>query len=162
MGKQSSTWKSIERQIAAYIGGQRVPVTGRHDQTTPDIAHLTYAIEVKHRRDIPLWLGALISAHNGHLVAAFKDSRPISMFLLRDLGAIGGVVHTRLAKVVLDRRLPILIKNALKQAECAGTALKKRPLVILHPHRKPIESSICMLILPTITAKRLLIADNRE
>ena len=30
-------WKSFERRVAAQLGGQRIPVTGRHSGDVPDI-----------------------------------------------------------------------------------------------------------------------------
>jgi len=49
-----STWKHAERQVAAIIGGERIPINGRGDQ--PDIAHDIFAPEVKHRKKLPQWL----------------------------------------------------------------------------------------------------------
>lgn len=51
-----STWKAVERSIAALLGGERVPVTGRSRGSAPDIAHDTYSIEVKHRKTLPAWI----------------------------------------------------------------------------------------------------------
>lgn len=51
-----TTWKSVERAIAAYLGGQRVPITGRIRGSAPDVAHDWLSIEVKHRRELPAWL----------------------------------------------------------------------------------------------------------
>jgi len=50
------TWKSVERRVAAYLGGERVPVTGRQRGSAPDISHPTLSIEVKHRESVPFWL----------------------------------------------------------------------------------------------------------
>ena len=41
------TWKSIERFWARKLGGERIPVTGRHSGDVPDIDHPLWAIEVK-------------------------------------------------------------------------------------------------------------------
>ncbi len=49
-------WKATERQIAAALGGERVPITGRQRGSAPDVRHDWLAIEVKHRRRIPAWL----------------------------------------------------------------------------------------------------------
>lgn len=43
----------MERAIAAILGGERVPVTGRTMGSAPDIAHHRYALEVKHGHQIP-------------------------------------------------------------------------------------------------------------
>ena len=47
-------WKKNERRIAAVLGGERVPVSGRGDG--PDVAHAWLSIECKHRASIPAWL----------------------------------------------------------------------------------------------------------
>jgi hypothetical protein len=52
-----STWKSLERRIAAYLGGRRVPITGRQRGDTPDIEHTDWSVEVKHRGGKrPVWI----------------------------------------------------------------------------------------------------------
>jgi hypothetical protein len=67
-----TNWKRTERQVAARLGGKRVPVTGRARGDVPDVAHEWLAIEVKHRRRLPLWLLAAMvqaraSAETGQL-----------------------------------------------------------------------------------------------
>lgn len=49
-------WKRTERRIAAELGGQRVPVTGRSRGDAPDIEHDRLSIEVKERQALPAWL----------------------------------------------------------------------------------------------------------
>ena len=48
-------WKAWERKIAKYIGGERVPVTGRARGSAPDIDHAWMSIEVKLRKSLPKW-----------------------------------------------------------------------------------------------------------
>lgn len=50
------TWKSAERKIAALLGGERVPITGRSRGSAPDIQHETLSLEVKHWQKFPEWL----------------------------------------------------------------------------------------------------------
>jgi hypothetical protein len=52
----SKLWKSVERKIAALLGGERVPITGRIRGSAPDIKHELFSIEVKHREHLPDWL----------------------------------------------------------------------------------------------------------
>jgi hypothetical protein len=52
----TKTWKSAERKIAALVGGERVPITGRTRGSAPDVAHDTLSIEVKHWQTLPNWL----------------------------------------------------------------------------------------------------------
>ena len=51
-----TTWKQAEREVAARLGGRRVPVTGRGRGDAPDVAHPTLSIEDKHRQGVPAWL----------------------------------------------------------------------------------------------------------
>lgn len=49
-------WKHAERRIAAYIDGERVPVSGRQRGYQPDINHAWMCPEVKYRKKVPEWL----------------------------------------------------------------------------------------------------------
>lgn len=40
-------WKQAERELAEYVGGRRVPVTGRARGDVPDIEHPWLSIEAK-------------------------------------------------------------------------------------------------------------------
>ncbi|KKK54625.1 hypothetical protein LCGC14_3082850, partial [marine sediment metagenome] len=42
--------------IAKYIGGERVPITGRQRGDVPDIKHNWLSVEVKLRMRIPEWI----------------------------------------------------------------------------------------------------------
>jgi len=44
------SWKAEERALAAILGGERVPVSGRTRGWAPDVKHPIYAIEVKSRK----------------------------------------------------------------------------------------------------------------
>ena len=63
-------WKRTERKIARRLGGERLPVNGRGNQ--PDVESPWLAVEVKHRRRLPVWLTAAVAqavagAAEGHL-----------------------------------------------------------------------------------------------
>ena len=51
-------WKANERAIAKYIGGERVPVSGRARGDQPDIKHAFLSVEVKLREQntVPAWI----------------------------------------------------------------------------------------------------------
>lgn len=71
-----TAWKATERNTAAALGGQRVPITGRQRGDVPDVAHPLWAIEVKHRKQLPAWLhDALAQAR----AAARGDQVPIAI-----------------------------------------------------------------------------------
>ncbi len=69
-------WKRTERRIAAELGGQRVPVTGRSRGDAPDIAHDRFGIEIKERGAVPAWLhDAMAQA----VAAATGDRIPVAV-----------------------------------------------------------------------------------
>ena len=49
-------WKQFERRVAKYIGGERVPITGRQRGDAPDIKHAWLSVECKYRKKLPNWL----------------------------------------------------------------------------------------------------------
>lgn len=49
-------WKRCEREVAARLGGRRVPITGRQRGDVPDIKHEWLSVEVKTRKALPTWL----------------------------------------------------------------------------------------------------------
>lgn len=63
------SWKRAERDTARVLGGERIPVTGRHSGDIPDVAHDRFAIEVKRRKSFPKWL------KDAHLQAIAAASR---------------------------------------------------------------------------------------
>ena len=54
------TWKATERAIARKLGGERVSKTHLGDRS-PDVVTAWLAVEVKHRRELPVWLKAAMS-----------------------------------------------------------------------------------------------------
>lgn len=40
-------WKRVEREFAEFLGGIRVPVTGRQRGSAPDVEHPVFAVEIK-------------------------------------------------------------------------------------------------------------------
>ena len=65
-------WKAIERKIATFIGGKRVPVTGRQRGDAPDIEHDWLSVEVKYKKELPKWL------HDA-MAQAVASQRPTQM-----------------------------------------------------------------------------------
>lgn len=56
-------WKPTERALAKLLGGERVPVSGRQRGWAPDISHPWLALEVKSRKNLPVFLaGAMDQA----------------------------------------------------------------------------------------------------
>ncbi len=53
MGKQPTTWKHSEREIARLMGGTR---TGPAGKAAADVVTGWAVIEVKHRKALPQWI----------------------------------------------------------------------------------------------------------
>jgi len=49
-------WKACERRVARYIGGERIPITGRQRGDVADIKHNWLSVEVKYRKKLPDWI----------------------------------------------------------------------------------------------------------
>lgn len=49
-------WKAFERRAAKFVGGERVPITGRQRGSAPDIEHSWLSIECKYRKSVPEWI----------------------------------------------------------------------------------------------------------
>lgn len=66
-------WKTVERNIAKIIGGERVPITGRQRGSSPDILHPYLSVEVKERQTLPAWIHEAME----QAVAASLEKTPI-------------------------------------------------------------------------------------
>jgi len=64
-------WKRVETAIAARLGGERIPVSGRQRGDQPDIRHDTLSVEVKLRGSLPGWLTDAMN----QATAASRDGR---------------------------------------------------------------------------------------
>lgn len=53
MTANRGSWKHVERETAALLGGERVPVTGRARGSAPDVEHPWLAVEVKTTKRLP-------------------------------------------------------------------------------------------------------------
>lgn len=91
------SWKRAERCIAAKLGGERVPITGRARGDVPDVQAGWCTVEVKTRRRLPLWLTEAVSQAEA---SAGDDQLPI--VVLHEHGArySDAVVCMRLADFV--------------------------------------------------------------
>jgi len=72
-----STWKQHERDVAADLGGRRIPVTGV-DRNGADVETPLFAVQVKVRRALPAWLWAWLSG----ICATARDGR-VGVLVLR-------------------------------------------------------------------------------
>jgi hypothetical protein len=69
-------WKRAEREIAARIGGRRVPITGRIRGSAPDIEHEWLSVECKQRRRLPEWIRDAMSQAKA---SARGDQLPVAI-----------------------------------------------------------------------------------
>ncbi len=94
-------WKQTERRIAAMLGGERVPVSGRGRGDAPDVAHDLFSIECKHRRTLPGWLLEAVAQAEAACVggkvplvvlhrAGDRHADALAVLRLRDVTALVG------------------------------------------------------------------------
>ena len=75
-------WKACERRVAKYIGGERVPITGRQRGDAPDIKHAWLSVEVKYRKKMPEWIKDAYS----QAVASKKGPHSMPVVILCEKG----------------------------------------------------------------------------
>ena len=78
----NKTWKNTERKVAAFLGGERVPITGRQRGDQPDIRHSIFSLEVKHKKQLPEWLHDAIR----QAVASLKTDQQLPVVILHEKG----------------------------------------------------------------------------
>jgi len=67
-------WKNQERQIAAALGGVRLPNSGRGQ---PDVIAGNLAVQVKTRATLPAWLVAALDQATRDAAATGPDTVPV-------------------------------------------------------------------------------------
>ncbi len=75
-------WKACERRVAKYIGGERVPITGRQRGSEPDISHPWLSVEVKYKEKMPEWIKDAYS----QAVASKKGAHSMPVVILCEKG----------------------------------------------------------------------------
>ncbi len=73
-----ATWKAAERSLAKLLGGDRIPVTGRHNQETPDLDVADLAVEVKARTKLPQLIK--LAMQQAECAGAKLNKVPIAIF----------------------------------------------------------------------------------
>ena len=80
-------WKATERRIAKYLGGERVPITGRQRGSAPDIKHEWLSIEVKQRDSLPAWVhDAMDQAIQSAMKPALQIHGQLPVVILHETG----------------------------------------------------------------------------
>ena len=80
-------WKAVERRIAKYLGGERVPITGRQRGSAPDIKHEWLSIEVKQRESLPAWVhDAMDQATSSQIFMPVEAKFQLPVVILHETG----------------------------------------------------------------------------
>lgn len=138
MGKHTSTWKDCERRVAALLGGQRIGVTGRNDDSMPDVITPVFAVECK---------------HGEKYAAQWVHELPEGWFTAPGIGTVyvvrlKNVPTLRLnannaGRIIPSRKVPGWLKKAISQAKAGAEAHKRRPLAVIHAPRTNIGEAVC-------------------
>lgn len=111
-------WKAIERKVADFFGGTRVPITGRQRGSAPDVSHVLFSFEIKHRKLLPGWL---FDAMN-----QAEESRKENQIALVVLHQKGMTISESLAVLRVSdvRRLYMRIQDLEDEVEETRTVLR--------------------------------------
>lgn len=119
------SWKSVEREIAELLGGERIPILGRPDRDVTDSYGLW--VDVKSRVSVsPLYLRLLDKAisdgyegfiHNGVLFLPISDFIGKTKFQVIDkhLAAVAKTWLTHIAESCPSDRLPCIVLHRERQ-----------------------------------------------
>lgn len=154
MSRHTSTWKAVERKVAAHLGGERLPITGRCDDSMPDVKTPVWVVEVKH--------GAKYSAAWFHLLKSgmYLTERKkvgeavIPVLALRFVSPDHDKTRHAFEAAFADKMIgtrhlarpfPAWLKKAIGQACAAAKAHPPRsPLVVIHASGTDVLDSICL------------------
>lgn len=96
------TWKDVERSVAAQLGGQRNPLSGRNGKhTRGDVILGDYYVEVKHRKRIPFYADFLQATQQA------VDENKVLLFVFHQKGSSTNIVMVDLdifASLLSDAR----------------------------------------------------------
>ena len=87
----NATWKRAERQAARALGGKRNQRGGDFSQSTPDVEHPLFVVEVKYRKVLPRLLRL------GLEQAARYDASKPPLLVVKERQQRGALVVLRLA-----------------------------------------------------------------
>lgn len=87
-------WKRCERRVAKYIGGERVPITGRQRGDVPDVKHNWLSVEIKYRAKLPRWL---YEARSQAEAAAQPRQLPVQIYVERGMDVKDAFIVCRLS-----------------------------------------------------------------
>ena len=111
-----STWKNTEREWSRWLGGERVPVTGRQRGDVPDIRHPNFSVEVK--------------AGNVLSVRLQQGMKQAEAALKEGQMALLCVSHTQKGKRDRNHMVVMPLVDWLKLATMAGVQLGDHPVKV--------------------------------
>lgn len=161
-----STWKVVEKNIARYLGGERVPITGRFRGSAPDIdrakvplvalpdseefaerdvSHILngyvfdkHVFELKHRKNIAdCWIKLVSSADVLWYNGYYFTTLQYFRMLMIDEVSIFDTTFEIYPK---PKKIPAWILDAFDQAIASDK--NKIPTVVLHQKNMKINKSI--------------------
>lgn len=78
----SQAWKSAEKKVAEYLGGERVSRGADFSKSDCDVRHNVFAIEVKERKRVPKFFREILAQAD-----RYNDGSKLSIGVLHELGA---------------------------------------------------------------------------
>jgi len=100
-----ATWKASERRIAAILGGERVPVTGRERGSAPDVEHEVFAIEHKYGKVLSSRFQTAIE--QAQAAAKGTDKLPLVTFEHARGGNVGNIIGVAM---LMDDFVKLILK----------------------------------------------------
>ena len=136
-------WKNTESQIAKYLGGERVPITGRLGK--PDVEHVKWAIEVKARTVMPKWIADMMEYLKREIYLYLEVYG--KSYLCTSLQNLNTVDLASLPEAQTIQRKKIVgwLDYGLNQAFISKQDSDKIPVTILHQRYWKYTDSVCLV-----------------
>lgn len=136
-------WKGVETRVAKYLGGQRVPITGRIGK--PDVEHVHWAIEVKARTAMPKWIVLLyeLLKRDTSVFYLLGDTQYLCIRLdaIEELNS----VLTKESNLLIRKKVTGWLQYGLDQALLSSVGTDKIPVTILHQKNWRYSDCICLI-----------------
>lgn len=150
-----ASWKRVERDIAEFMHGERIPVA---DRRLGDVKTPAFIIEVKHRASLPLNVYRELPQRYYIITRKKQDFMIRPALTLEDLYTTqrDGIAaqmnqqtiafYTRGYAEGAISNFPKWLIHGIDQALDAAEYHKLIPCVVLHPKHTPIKDCLCLLI----------------
>jgi hypothetical protein len=122
----SQAWKHLERYVAKFLGGERIPRGANFSDSLPDVVASTKPffkdtdglifVECKHSKNQP-WIDYIQSIYKGEIVVAGANtSNPLVLFELEDIHLLLDFTYDS-DITILDRLVPAYMQSHLSQVQ---------------------------------------------